>query len=132
MGFKQVTLPLYIIFPIYKVERMMPTLPTSQEAIMVQKDTKRIRAPTPWKHSHLGWLGKESGASDALGLLAVLTLWFSCSILMAGILPFGAMFIELFFIFSVSTAACSPAPTHTAFTPASLVPTALLGCSCCL
>lgn len=38
-----------------------------------------------------------------------LTLLLCRSILMAGILPFGAMFIELFFIFSVSTAT-APAP----------------------
>jgi len=44
-----------------------------------------------------------------------------CSILMAGILPFGAMFIELFFIFSVSIATCSPVLT-VPYTVWSLIP----------
>ncbi len=35
-------------------------------------------------------------------MLNVIVLISPFSILMAGILPFGAMFIELFFIFSVS------------------------------
>lgn len=50
------------------------------------------------------------GLPGDLGLGAALTLSFRGSILMAGILPFGAMFIELFFIFSVSTAVrvCPP------------------------
>lgn len=101
---------LYLSFPIYKVKRLMATLPTSQEAITVQKHAKRIRTTTSWKHSQSGWLGKESGAFGGPGLLAALTFPSCCSILMAGILPFGAMFIELFFIFSVSTAACPAAP----------------------
>lgn len=61
---------------------------------MVQKVCQRIRT------LHLVSTVPRATREE---LLAMLTLPFCCSILMAGILPFGAMFIELFFIFSVST-----------------------------
>lgn len=47
------------------------------------------------------------GGRRRLLLLVGEYLRLSTRILMAGILPFGAMFIELFFIFSVSPAALS-------------------------